>query len=192
MTHKIEIAKKENSTDIKNIYSHYILNTTFSFEYVVPTRLEFEKRITNTLNFFPYLVYKIDGQIVGYAYAGKHAERAAYGYNATISVYVDKSFTGKKIGVRLYNSVLEILALQNIINVYAIISGGNNHSIAMHEKIGFENVATFKNTGYKNGQWIDLVWLQKTLNTYSTPPKEVVNFNNINKALISQILEKYI
>ena len=61
---KIRMARKEDAKAILSIYAPYILNTTITFEYDVPSLEEFERRIENTLLMYPYLVCEIDGEKV--------------------------------------------------------------------------------------------------------------------------------
>lgn len=179
MSYQIKLATIDNAKDIKRIYEHYIINTCYTFEYDVPTKEDFEQRISDTLKLFPYLVYELDGKVVGYAYAGKQAVRAAYGFNATVSVYVDKDYMGQKIGSRLYNELFRILKLQHYVNLYAVITGINHGSIAMHKKMGFETFAIYKNTGYKHEKWMDVVWMDKVINSHDIPPKKVIDFKDL-------------
>ena len=74
------------------IYSYYVMNTAVSFEYVVPTADEFERRIKHTTEKYPYLVCVDDGKVVGYAYAGAYSTRQAYDWTATTSIYVDMEY----------------------------------------------------------------------------------------------------
>ena len=80
---------------LSEIYSFYVKNTAVSFEYVVPAADEFEKRIKNTTEKYPYLVCVDDGKVVGYAYAGAYSTRQAYDWTATTSIYVDKEYRRK-------------------------------------------------------------------------------------------------
>lgn len=164
---KIRLATKKDAKEILDIYAPYILNTAISFEQVVPIVEEFEKRITDTIDLFPYLVYEEDGVILGYAYAGKHGVRHAYLYSVNVSVYVSENHQGKGIGRILYDKLFEILTQQGYYTAFSAITAENEKSIAMHKKYGFEQVGYFKNAGYKFDRWLNLVWLQKELNDYS-------------------------
>lgn len=39
----------------------------------------------------------------------------------------------------------------------------NAPSVALHEKLGFEKVAHFKEVGFKFGQWLDVGYWQRPL-----------------------------
>ena len=63
---KIRPATEADAAEILNIYAPYITDTAITFEYAVPSVQEFEHRISNTLQTYPYLVAEIDNEIVGY------------------------------------------------------------------------------------------------------------------------------
>ena len=64
----IRLARQADVDDLLAIYAPY-LSTTVTFEYVLPSREEFSRRIADVQARFPYLVLEEDGQPVGYAYA---------------------------------------------------------------------------------------------------------------------------
>lgn len=84
----IRRAKAEDGAALCAIYAPYITDTTITFEYEVPTDAAFSDRIRETAAQFPYLVCEKDGGIIGYAYAHRIRERAAYDWDAELSVYL--------------------------------------------------------------------------------------------------------
>ena len=113
------IAKVEDASRILEIYAYYVENTAVSYEYDVPALSEFTERIRNILVKYPYIVAEEDGRIVGYIYASRFAQRAAYGWAAGTSIYIDRDFHRRGIGKLLYEKLEAILKLQNITNLYA-------------------------------------------------------------------------
>ena len=83
------------------VYAPYVEHTAITFEYDVPTVAEFEKRIEGVLARFPYLVAEADGAVLGYAYAAPFHARAAYGFCAEVTVYLDERARGHGIGRQL-------------------------------------------------------------------------------------------
>ena len=81
------------------IYAPYVRDTAITFEYKVPTAAEFGARLHHVLPEYPWLVCRAPGQVLGYAYAHRHMERAAYGWNVECSVYVLGSARGAAWGV---------------------------------------------------------------------------------------------
>lgn len=102
--------------------------------------------------------------IVGYAYAAKFRERAAYDQTAELSIYLDKDHLGKGYGVILYNAVINHLTKKGFKVAMAGISSPNPASFRFHEKLGFKKVALLESVGYKFEQYIDVAFYQKILN----------------------------
>ena len=86
-----------------DIYAPYIQKTAISFEYVVPTKAEFSKRISMITPQYPYLVAEQDGRIVGYAYASEFKGREAFKWTVETSVYVDRNRRNMGVGSMLYD-----------------------------------------------------------------------------------------
>ena len=106
---------------------------------------------------YPCLVYVENNEILGYAYASPYCERIAYIYSTDLSIYLHPYAKGKGIGTKLYLALMDILQKQGFYNVYACITGQNHNSIAFHSKLGFKKIATFENSGYKFGEWLDII-----------------------------------
>ncbi|NQJ22049.1 N-acetyltransferase [Streptococcus suis] len=159
----IRSAQKVDAADLVAIYAPYVETTAITFETEVPSVADFAGRIEKTLEKFPYLVAEEEGQIVGYAYASTYYARAAYDWTVELSVYVSREVRGKGIGSLLYDAIEEDLKARGFKNFLACIALPNPASLALHKKRGYEQVAHFKNVGYKFDTWHDIVWLQKSL-----------------------------
>ena len=165
----IRIAAKADIPAILDIYAPYILNTTATFEYTVPTREEFTARFTKYTGQFPWLVWEEEGEILGYAYACAPFTRMAYSWVAEASVYLRRDAHRKGIGTALYRALEAILTKQGYRVAYALITTENEGSVRFHEKLGYRYHSTFENCGYKMGRWLGVIWLQKWLNPLGAP-----------------------
>ena len=157
---------------ILNIYAKYISDTTVSFEIEVPTVEEFQKRMEKIQAQFPWLVCEIDGVVAGYAYASKHAQRAAYRWSADLSVYIDEKYHRRHMADALYTAIYAMLKAQGYYTVYAGVSTPNPKSEAFHLAQGFAVVGVYPNVGYKLGKWCTLTWYGLSLQDYSEEPQE--------------------
>ncbi|HEX4585005.1 MAG TPA: arsinothricin resistance N-acetyltransferase ArsN1 family B [Burkholderiaceae bacterium] len=149
---------------VAHIYSHYVLNSTISFEEepVLPDAMS--QRIQEVFSSsLPWLIAAHADRIVGYAFAGKWKGRCAYRYSAETSVYLDPEFIGRGIGTQLYQALLAALQDQSIHVVIGGVALPNPASVALHERLGFAKVAHFKEVGYKFGHWIDVGYWQRSL-----------------------------
>ena len=176
----IRIATSEDARELLNIYKYYVDNTAITFEYDAPSVEEFENRIKNTLEKYPYIVAEENNKIYGYAYASTFKGRPAYDWSVETSIYVKANSSRKGVGTLLYNELERYLKLQNIINVNACIAYPNEKSENFHKKFGYKTVAHFTKCGYKFGQWNDMIWMEKFIGEHTIPPKAVIPFSELN------------
>lgn len=182
------LAHPEDAANLLAIYAPYIENTPITFEYEVPTLEEFAARIRNISTDYPYFVCLAGDQIVGYAYAHRHMERAAYQWNAEISIYLQEMSTQKGLGKILCRALLQLLRLQGIRNVYSCVTIPNPRSEGLHHSMGFRMQGIFHNAGYKCGQWHDVAWFEKSISDYPFNPAPLRSFNEIVPEKVQEIL----
>lgn len=159
----IRDARRSDVPAMLAIYAPFVEHTAVSFEYDVPTEAEFARRLEEHQAAFPWLVCEENGRVMGYAYAGRAFERAAYGWNAEISCYLAPELRGRGVGRRLYARIEEILTRLGYYKLFAVVTSANAPSVAFHRALGFRDAVCFRNVGYKQGGWYDVLWLEKTL-----------------------------
>jgi L-amino acid N-acyltransferase YncA len=135
---------------------------------VPPDAAEFAARIRKYSATHQFLVAEADGAVVGYAYACRWADRAAYDWSVETSVYVDADHYGKGVGRALYTELLARLRAQGFRIAVAGITLPNPASIGLHESIGFEPIGSLRDIGWKQGAWRDVGYWQ----LYLRPPGE--------------------
>lgn len=153
-----------------SIYRPYVMEGVTSFEYEAPSESEWQKRIEDIIQMYPWLVCELNGRLAGYAYASSHRSRSAYNWSVESTVYIDRNFHGLGIGKALYASLIEILRLQGYRNIYAGITLPNEKSVRLHQSMGFYKVGVFKKIGYKFGSWHDTGWFQMHLDETGEAP----------------------
>jgi phosphinothricin acetyltransferase len=186
----IRLANPSDAVAMLAIYAPYIRNTSITFETVVPPVADFANRINSYVENWPWLVYEINGQVVGYAYASRYREREAYQWSVECSVYVQDEHLRSGIGRALYTSLFFILKAQGFTTVYAVINLPNDRSVAFHESMGFRYFATYEKVGYKLGKWKDVGWWQLQLNDYLSEPQVPVKFSAIDQNVITLALRE--
>ncbi len=172
---EIRLATHNDVAKMLNIYTPYCGDDcAVSFEIVPPSVVEMGKRLSETLQHYPWLVYICDDSVLGYAYASMHGQRAAYRWAVDTSVYVSNKAHRRGIGKALYSSLFAILRLQGYVNAYAGIALPNPASIGMHKALGFAQVGIYHQVGYKGNAWHDVAWLELQLQPRSIPPTEPI------------------
>lgn len=160
----IRLAENKDYLAMLGIYRPYVENTRISFEYETPSQSAFEERMRNISKNHPVLVCEQDGKIIGYAYSCDAFERAAYRWSAELSVYVEKSCRGRGVGKALVKAVEEIVRFLGYRKIYSLVTDENLSSLAFHKAIGYTETARFPEQGFKSGEWVGVIWLEKELN----------------------------
>ena len=178
---KIEKVTVEDAEELLEIYAPYVENTAITFEYDVPSKDEFEERIKNISAKYPYIKAVHEGKIVGYAYAASFKDRRAYDWSVETTIYVKNNCKRMGIGKVLYEVLEQKLKDMGILNMNACIARPvqdgrylNDDSIRFHDNMGFTEVGHFHNSGYKFGQWFDMIWMEKMIGEHNANPHEVV------------------
>ena len=182
-------AHLEDAEAILGIYAPYIRNTNITFEYEVPSLSEFRDRMAGIMEGYPYLICEIDGIAAGYAYAHRYKERAAYQWDAELSVYLREGCERRGIGQAFYTALMEILKEQHVRNVYGIVTSPNPPSEALHAAMGFRLAGVSLKTGYKLGKWIDVSCFERPLGDPDSPPEELLTVHQVPQERIAQILQ---
>ncbi|MDR5750299.1 MULTISPECIES: N-acetyltransferase family protein [unclassified Caballeronia] len=150
---------------IARIYAHYVENALATFEEVAPGADEMRARHAAVVAAgLPYLVAVADGAVLGYAYATAYRSRSAYRHTIEDSVYIADGMNGRGIGMALLSELIARCEAGPWRQVIAVIgNSGNAGSIALHARLGFEHVGVLRQVGFKHGQWVDTVLMQRSL-----------------------------
>ena len=162
----IRLAAASDAAALAAIYAHHVLHGFGTFEEVPPTPEEIEaRRRAVTAHGLPYLVAEETGRVLGYAYAAPFRPRAAYRYTVEDSVYVAPDAQGRGVGKAVLARVLDECEALGLRQAIAVIGdSANAASIALHDALGFAHLGVARSVGFKHGRWVDVVWMQKSLN----------------------------
>ena len=164
MAVNIRDATVEDAETIAAIYQHYVLTTSISFEEAEVPAIEMAGRIADVQAAgLPWLVAEIDGAVAGYAYATKWRVRHAYRFSVETTVYLAPASAGRGRGTSLYRALIDRLRDGGFHLAIGGIALPNPASIALHEKLGFEKVAEFREVGFKFDRWTDVGYWQLKL-----------------------------
>lgn len=154
------------------IYAPYVLDAPVSFEEEAPDTAVMASRMRGVLAAYPWLVCEREGRVVGFAYASRHRERAAYRWAVEVAVYVAGGWQRRGVGRELYEALLTLLREQRFHVACAGITLPNDASVGLHETLGFQPVGVYRNIGWKAGAWHDVGWWQLRLLPATGAPAE--------------------
>jgi len=190
MNLQIRDARPGDIPEILAIYSEYVLHSNYTFEYEVPPIEVFTDRFLKITAWYPWIVCEIDGKVRGYAYGSRAFERIAYQWDADVTVYIDKEFHGLGIAKRLYQVLHSLLNEQGYYNLYAVITAINLPSVGFHRSVGYTDIGLFHKTGYKRGEWLDVLWMEKHLRAFDGTPEAPVSYQTLDQVKKAEVFRE--
>lgn len=169
----IRPARETDLPDILDIYNHVILHTTAVYSYA-PHTLEMRKAWYDdkVRDGYPVFVAEDEGRVVGLSTYGPFRAWPAYKYTVENSVYVAADQRGKGVARLLMRPLIQAVQDRGYHAIIASIDATNEASLRLHRSFGFEEVAHFREVGYKFGRWLDLKFLELLLPESPAQPAE--------------------
>jgi phosphinothricin acetyltransferase len=164
--YEIRAATAADVPDMREIYNHYVANSTVTFDEDALSLKEFRAKFRQGQEAgYPWLVaVSPNGQVLGYANVSPWKPKAAYRYTVEDSIYLGAASTGKGLGTALFAELLERSRQAGVKEIIAVIADrGADASIAMHKRFGFKEVGHMGRVGFKFGRWLGTYMLQKSL-----------------------------
>lgn len=165
MTPRIRPAAPDDAAALAAIYAPHVLDGTATFETEPPDAAEMGARLARVRQAgWPWFVAEVAGEIAGYAYLTQFRDRAAYRHSGETSIYLDARFHRQGVGRALMEALVEAARGADFRQLFAVIGdSGNAASIGLHAALGFERAGLLRAAGFKFGRWLDVVYMQKSL-----------------------------
>lgn len=157
----IRQATENDLPQILDIYNEIIRNTTAVY-YYEPHTLDMRKQWFDERKAqgFPIFVAEEEGVILGMSTIGPFRVHAAYQFTVENTIHVAAHARGKGVAKLLMPPLIDAARELKLHAIVAGIDADNEASIALHRKFGFEEVAHFRQVGYKFNRWLDLKFLE--------------------------------
>jgi phosphinothricin acetyltransferase len=165
-TFTLRDAEPRDIPDMREIYNHYVANSTVTFDEDALTLAEMRSKYKHVVDLaYPWLVaVSPGGNVLGYAYVTPWKPKAAYRFTVENSIYLGPASTGKGLGSALMKELLARSKAAGIKEVVAVIADrGAEASIALHTRFGFKEIGHMGKVGFKFGRWLGTVLMQKSL-----------------------------
>jgi L-amino acid N-acyltransferase YncA len=173
----IRLATNADAPAIAAIYAPYVTNSRISFEEIAPDDAEIRQRLIGEHpGYHPWFVAEEGGRILGFANSAPYRTRRAYRWTVETGIYLAVEACGRGIGFNLLSKLLGVLERQGYFAAIGAIALSNASSVALHEKLGFTFAGTYRQVGFKGGEWIDVCLWQKDLGQRSSNPLEPTAF----------------
>ncbi|SBW78512.1 L-methionine sulfoximine/L-methionine sulfone acetyltransferase [Pseudomonas veronii 1YdBTEX2] len=169
----IRDATEQDLPAIRDIYNDAVLNTTAIWnEQLVDLANRQAWFTARQAQRYPILVAVDNDEVTGYASFGDWRPFEGYRYSVEHSVYVRNDQRGKGLGPRLMQTLIERARAGGKHVMVAAIESSNQASLRLHERLGFMTTGQMPQVGIKFGRWLDLTFMQLTLNPGAKPPQE--------------------
>lgn len=152
----IRSATPADAAAIAAIYAWYVGHSTATFEIEPVPAGEIARRIATVLAAHDWLVLERGREILGYAYAARFRERAAYAHATESTIYLRRGLEGKGLGRALYAELVRRTFARGYRHMVGAIALPNEPSVRLHERLGFRKAGHLYRIGYKLGRWIDV------------------------------------
>jgi L-amino acid N-acyltransferase YncA len=160
---EVRLATIEDAEGIRAIYNREVLEGTATFD-LRPRSPEDQRRwLTDRSGAHAVMVAIEDGEVIGFGSLSAYRDRPAYATTVEDSVYVAPGHQGKGVGRAVLEALVEAAELRGFHTLIGRIAGGNEPSIALHQRCGFEVVGVEREVGRKFRRWLDVTIVQRVL-----------------------------
>jgi len=156
-------AEPADLAGVSAIYTHSVRTSVATFDVEEPPVSYWQSKLESTAVGDHFLVARVDDEVVGFAYSGSFRPRPAYSRTRETSVYVAAGASHQGLATRLYEELLDLLRRDQIHLVIAVVSEPNPASDALHRRLGFTEVGTLDEVGFKFGAYVSSTWFQLRL-----------------------------
>tara|TARA_Y100001970_G_C13676074_1_gene575417 strand:- start:6 stop:506 length:501 start_codon:yes stop_codon:yes gene_type:complete len=164
---ELRLARNEDAEAIREIYNNEVSSGTATFDLVPRTPEQQREWMTERSGAHVVLVAEVEGEIMGFGALSRYMKRPAYSTTVENSVYVRPECQGQGIGETILNSLIDRAAEHGFHTIIARIGSESEGSVALHRKVGFEEIGREREIGRKFGRWLDVVIMQRFLDDRS-------------------------
>jgi len=111
----------------------------------------------------PVIVAEQSGSVVGWASLNPFNPRQAYDHVADISVYVERGWRGRGVGRLLLGRLDELARGLGYHKMVLAAFPFNTAGMALYERAGFGTVGIYREQGQLDGEWVDVIIMEKLL-----------------------------
>jgi L-amino acid N-acyltransferase YncA len=119
---------------------------------------------------FPIFVLEDETGVAAFGTYGPFRHYPGYRFCVEHSLYVAESRRRRGYGAQMLATLIDAATKQGMHTMVAAIDTENEHSLDLHRAAGFTPVGHLKEIACKFGRWLDLVLLQKNLDSRLCPP----------------------
>lgn len=154
-------AERHDAAAIAEIYNQGIEDKVGTFETEPRTVAQIEAWFDEAL-----AIVAVDdhgGQVVGYAVAHPYADRCCYRGIGEFSVYVRRANRGQGVGGVAMGALIEASRDKGLWKLLSRVFPENRASLALLNRMGFEEIGVHRKHGKLDGEWRDTVIVERLI-----------------------------
>jgi L-amino acid N-acyltransferase YncA len=160
---EVRLARLEDAEGIRAIYNREVLEGTATFD-LRPRSLDDQRSwLTDRSGAHAVLVAVEGDEVLGFGSLSAYRARPAYSTTVEDSVYVAPGHQGRGVGRAVLEALVDAAAQRGFHTVIGRIAGGNEASVVLHQRCGFEVVGVEREVGRKFRRWLDVTTVQRML-----------------------------
>ena len=166
---RIRLATDADAPAIAAIYNQGIVERGATFETTLRQPADIVARLDDPAR-FPMLVADDEGVVLGWASLSTYRPRACYAGIAEFSIYLDRAARGRGLGRRLLEALIDAARDRGYTKLVSRIFPFNTASRALCRACGFREVGVYEKHGQLDGQWLDVVIVERLIPENLTMP----------------------
>jgi len=168
----IRPATQDDAAAIADIHNQGIADRGATFE-TEPRSVEDIRARLRDGDRFALLVAEDAGIVIGWAGLGSYRPRTCYAGIAEFSIYLDRGARGRGVGRRLLDALVDAARDKGYWKLVSRIFPFNTASRSLCRSCGFREVGVYEKHGCLDGQWMDVVIVERLIPENLTSPGAV-------------------
>ncbi|WP_415858086.1 arsinothricin resistance N-acetyltransferase ArsN1 family A [Brevibacillus parabrevis] len=158
--------RKASDVDLESIlaiYNQGIVDRIATLESEVKDYNYIRKWFDEHQGRYTVLVAEVDNTIIGWASLNRYSNRCAYDGVADLSIYIERDYRGKGVGKVLLRKLEETARSHQFYKIVLFTFPFNGLGQGLYKKCGYREVGVFHNQGILDGNFVDVMAMEKIL-----------------------------
>jgi L-amino acid N-acyltransferase YncA len=160
---------------IAEIYNQGIADRGATFETEPRTAADIRARLADSHQFPTLVAESSTGVVVGWARVSSYRPRACYAGIGEFSIYVARAARGQGVGRPLLTALVAAARERGYWKLVSRVFPFNTASRSLCRACGFREVGIYEKHGCLDGEWVDVVIVERVIPENLTRPRPAQN-----------------